>query len=397
MRAGARDRRARQPARVAGAVEPLAVLHGDRAERRERRGLAAACARSGTGCSRTRSHSPAPSGPGLSQIAFETPSRPRPWTSAGAAQRAHLVLRQPEPAPPASAASSATACAWPSVYGDLRSTKSAIASSAASTARRTSTTASAGSASITASHVATASSPREHLRLVAERAPRQRRVELLRRRARRASSLAASTPPDAVRHLDELRELGDPRGERDRRRPRARPASPCRPTARRRAPSASSTASGSPSSRRRAPAPSPRGGRSSRRPRGGPRRANSSPIRKRCSGGLPGAEEPQPGDAARTLRSSWSYLRRLQRDVVAEPLRLLVGVGVAADVDQQRRVVDGDALLLVEARRSASRSAIRHWRRTCSIGWPKPRSMPSESAATSSASRTCVRSAIGRA
>ena len=39
-------------------------------------------------------------------------------------------------------------------------------------------------------------------------------------------------------------------------------------------------------------------------------------------------------------------LRRLQRDVVAEPLRLLVGVGVAAHVDEQRGVVDGDALLL---------------------------------------------------
>jgi hypothetical protein len=29
-----------------------------------------------------------------------------------------------------------------------------------------------------------------------------------------------------------------------------------------------------------------------------------------------------------------------------------------------------------------------HWRSTCSIGWPKPRSTPSESAATSSARRT---------
>src|SRR5215469_11990588 len=30
---------------------------------------------------RTRSHSPAPSGPRLSQIEFDTPSRPSPWTS----------------------------------------------------------------------------------------------------------------------------------------------------------------------------------------------------------------------------------------------------------------------------------------------------------------------------
>ena len=41
-------------------------------------------------------------------------------------------------------------------------------------------------------------------------------------------------------------------------------------------------------------------------------------------------------------------LDRLQRDVVAEPLGLLVGVGVAADVDEQGGVVDDRALLLVE-------------------------------------------------
>src|SRR5690242_11242596 len=45
------------------------------------------------------------------------------------------------------------------------------------------------------------------------------------------------------------------------------------------------------------------------------------------------------------------------------------------------------------------RSAIRHWRSTCSIGCPKPRSTPKESAATSSASRTecCSSCATGRA
>src|SRR5205085_409071 len=41
-------------------------------------------------------------------------------------------------------------------------------------------------------------------------------------------------------------------------------------------------------------------------------------------------------------------LSRLGSDVVPEPLRLLVCVGVAADVDQQGRVVDGCALVLVE-------------------------------------------------
>lgn len=41
-------------------------------------------------------------------------------------------------------------------------------------------------------------------------------------------------------------------------------------------------------------------------------------------------------------------LRRTQRDVVSEPLRLLVCVGMAADVDEERRVVDGRALVLLE-------------------------------------------------
>ena len=39
----------------------------------------------------------------------------------------------------------------------------------------------------------------------------------------------------------------------------------------------------------------------------------------------------------------------LQPDVVPEPLGLLVRVGVAADVGQQRRVVDRDPRLLLDA------------------------------------------------
>ena len=39
----------------------------------------------------------------------------------------------------------------------------------------------------------------------------------------------------------------------------------------------------------------------------------------------------------------------LERDVVAEPLRLLVGVRVTSDVHKQRRVVDDGALLPAEA------------------------------------------------
>ena len=63
--------------------------------------------------------------------------------------------------------------------------------------------------------------------------------------------------------------------------------------------------------------------------------------------------------AARRLRELVVVLGRLQRDVVAEPLRLLVRVGVAADVDEQRRVVDGrraSARRGRAARRAAARS-----------------------------------------
>jgi hypothetical protein len=42
-------------------------------------------------------------------------------------------------------------------------------------------------------------------------------------------------------------------------------------------------------------------------------------------------------------------LAGLQGDVVAEPLRLLVGIGMTADVDEQGRVVDDGAGLLVES------------------------------------------------
>ena len=42
-------------------------------------------------------------------------------------------------------------------------------------------------------------------------------------------------------------------------------------------------------------------------------------------------------------------LRGLHRNVVAEPFRLLVGVGVTPDVHEQGRVIDRGALVFVEA------------------------------------------------
>ena len=79
-----------------------------------------------------------------------------------------------------------------------------------------------------------------------------------------------------------------------------------------------------------------------------PESANSGPTRKRCNGGLP---EPIRRIAAaidRALPELVVVLDGLQRDVVPEPLGLLVRVRVASDVDEQGRVVDDRALVLAE-------------------------------------------------
>ena len=159
----------------------------------------------------------------------------------GAAQGAHLGLGQPELASPAAAASSATARAWPSVYGDFRSTKFAIAAerSVEAIARRARRRAPAPRRSPhprSRPRRARPGSPSASL----DDQPGQRRVELLagalarelpgRRRRRRRG-----TPPRRTRRAARSAPPAGPP------RPSARPASPVRPTARRRAPSASST------------------------------------------------------------------------------------------------------------------------------------------------------------
>src|SRR5215211_2119359 len=57
-----------------------------------------------------------------------------------------------------------------------------------------------------------------------------------------------------------------------------------------------------------------------------------------------------------------------------------------------RNGFSGRPLLLVEPDPFGQPQSNQHWRNTCSIGCPKPRSIPSESAATSSANRMCARS-----
>jgi hypothetical protein len=63
---------------------------------------------------------------------------------------------------------------------------------------------------------------------------------------------------------------------------------------------------------------------------------------------LAGAEQPHRRRRAGHARHLVLELDRLERDVIAEPPGLLVGVGVAADADQESRVVDARAPLLVE-------------------------------------------------
>jgi len=58
--------------------------------------------------------------------------------------------------------------------------------------------------------------------------------------------------------------------------------------------------------------------------------ASSSPTRNLCSGRLPAPTSRMVGVFA-----------GFEDDIVVEPFRLLVGVSVASDIDEQRGVVDG--------------------------------------------------------
>ena len=66
---------------------------------------------------------------------------------------------------------------------------------------------------------------------------------------------------------------------------------------------------------------------------------------RRC---VSGSDAPHPGRRRAHAPELMVVLAGLQRDVVAEPLRLLMSIGMTPDVDQQRRVVDIGSSLLVE-------------------------------------------------
>ena len=183
----------------------------------------------------------------MSQIAFETPSRPKPCTSPARRSVADLLGRQPElvgrPPPPGRR----PRARGRAMYGDLRSTKFAIAQQR-------------GVELLAGQHDG------ERRLGVDHRIPGPDRVQagedhlgLVRTisrasagsncvpRAPRASAFAAVDAADAVGDLDELGELRDPRRDRTLLALQlARPAR-ARPTARTRRRAPSSTCCGSPS------------------------------------------------------------------------------------------------------------------------------------------------------
>ena len=246
---------------------------------------------------RTRSHSPAPSGPGLSQIAFDTPSRPRPCTSPARRSVTHGRRRRGRASRPPRPTRSATAAGVPERVRRLEVDEVGDRQRAPRrTARRRQATASAGSAAITASQVLGRVEPGEDRRRrrahsnAHERRDRTACPRRLRRARRRVDAA------DAVRDLDELGELRDPRRDRDlRSREVARPALAVPALVRcRRAPRARRPAD---RAARPASAPTASAARSSRRGRGGRRprtRARPHPMQRR----VPGAEQPHHGDGA---------------------------------------------------------------------------------------------------
>ena len=337
------------------------VLDGDRAERRQRGRLTRASARSGTGAG-----APAPSSPAVERPAL-VPDRVRDAEPAEVVDEpgpAHERRRPPSEQPEV-ARRRAGEVGDAARVADASTATSGRRSRRSPRARRRarsseSTIASAGSASITASQVVTASRSRSSVGASAQNDLHQRRVEL------RAAALAG----DRDRRLDAAARGGRPRRRRrgSRAAPRSRISSPfslgrhalavpalerlrtgvahLRAEAERARELVRRAASGSRSSPRAARRPAP---------------MNATPTRARCQRPRARADVPQHERHRGAGRAMSSCVRvGLQRDVVPEPLRLLVGVDVAPDPREQTDVVDdprAPARRARAARPAAARSA----------------------------------------
>jgi len=122
------------------------------------------------GCMRTRSFSTRLSGPGLSQMAFEMPSRPRSWSNPARRKTVTSDSGRPQ-LRPAAAARFATPRECPAKYGDFKSARSAIAFSTASSRSPCTQRVSAGSASMIALHSDASSRPAQQLPACSQNRP----------------------------------------------------------------------------------------------------------------------------------------------------------------------------------------------------------------------------------
>ena len=166
------------------------------------------------GCSRTRSISPGVSGPRLSQIAFDTPSRPRSWTSPGSAQRP-LVRSRAVPAPgrphrrgprPRASGRSCTGTSGRRSRRPRRVPRRAR--------RRRAATSRAGSTAITASQLLTDSSSSNRSGATSQKSSTSVGSNWVPLRAL-ATATAASMPPIRVEDLDDVGEVHQPGGHQD--------------------------------------------------------------------------------------------------------------------------------------------------------------------------------------
>ena len=278
------------------------------------------------------------------------------------------------------------------VYGDFTSMKSAMASSAASSSS------SASAAPVPARRRA----PRPRCR------PRPARRRSCRPRRRTRSTSAGSNwvprrspghldrrvdPPRAVEDLDHVGQVDQPRGEQDLLAPGA-PAPPAVPALEGlldacRAPAGRGRAA--PSGRRRPASGCPA---SPRRP-GGPRPKNAgaraAARRDRPAGTEMAQHEQRLGGGAREVDPAEVALQRQSRRRTTWPARRRRRGSRPRRPARRSRRPPGRPRPGRAARPAAS--AIRHWRSTCSIGWPMPRSVASDRTASSSARRMLGRAA----
>ena len=305
MRASREIAGAGEPARVAGAVEALAVLDGDPGHGRERLGLA----QHAVGQIRLQADALPLAGAersALVQDRVRDPEPPEAVHESGAAQEPHVRLGQPERVRPPAAASSETARAVAQEVGRLqvdevgdRQERGVEALAGEHDGERRL------GVDHGIPHPDGVETREDDVGLGLHEVG-QRRVEVPAAPLAR-ELLRGLDSADAVRDLDELGDLRDPGGERDLLALElARPAASVPALVRR----ADGRRRPRPAGRAARPwfARWPRGGRSCRRPRGARRARTRARAGIGAAAGCPEPRNRIPVAAIRRLLGSWSYL-----------------------------------------------------------------------------------------